>query len=112
MKVKCTIDPLNKHSNVQEENLIRTFGFIPQWALNSEFEDKPLKEALDIQYGFGLYELTDTKIKDDGTWKYPGDPDLFPILKLKRGNETLYQYNYGLVAIVQEDGSSFCTRMD
>ncbi len=112
MKAKYMIDPLNKYPHVSEENLIATLGFIPGWALNSEFEDKPLKEALDVQYGFGLYEMTGSTIEEDGTWKYPEDPDLFPILELKRGNETLYQYEHGLVAIVQEDGSSFCTRMD
>ena len=40
------------------------------------------------------------------------DPDLYPLAKIERGDETFYQYQYGLVAIVQKDGSSFCTRMD
>ena len=111
MNLKYEIDPYQKFTNVDEDTILNALGFIPSWAANPEFINQPLKEALDTQYGFGLYEITGGTI-EDGIFKYPGDPDLYPLFKLYRGNEILYQYEHAIVAIIQEDSSAFVTRMD
>lgn len=112
MTIKVKYDPLNKFSEHSEYEIHNSLGFIPGWALNEEYLFKPLKEALDDQYGFGLFEMKGGEITKDGIYKYPRDPELYPLIKIIRHDEILYQYLYGIVAIVQKDGSSFVTRMD
>lgn len=105
------LDPLAKF-NYQPEEIYHILGLLPGWVMNEEFMDKPLKEALDKQYGFGLYESSGQTITADGVYQYPEDPDLYPLIKIQRKDETFYQYQYAMVAIVQKDGSTFVTRMD
>lgn len=112
MILEYQIDPLNKYSHISEYDLTQMLGYIPGWAANGEFLSSPLQEALDKQYGFGLFEMTGGKVLEDGTFVYPGDPDLYPLFKLIRDKETLYQYPSAIVIIIKEDGTSFCTRMD
>ena len=112
MNIIALIDPSKKFENLNKSDLMMSLGYIPGWVVNQEFFEKPLKEALDLQYGFGMFEMTGGEVTEDGVYKYPQDPDLYPLIKITRGEETLYQYQYGIVAIVQKDGSAFVTRMD
>lgn len=105
------IDPLDKY-NAPDEQLLEACGLLPYWVVDDRYMDLPLKEALDKQYQFGLYEITGGKVDSLGIYKYPEDPELYPILVIVRKDETFFQYPYGMVAIVQEDGSSFVCRMD
>jgi len=113
MKITETIDPLNKFNHMSLNEIKETLGMLPFWVVNPNHFDLSLKEALTLQYGFGgLYQSTGQTITKDGVYQYPEDPDLYPLIKIERGESTFYQYQYGLIAIVQKDGSSFCTRMD
>ena len=112
MKIKSKLDPHNKYEHLSVEDLRMSLGSLPSWVMNPTFFEFPLKEALDKQYGFGLFETKGGKVSKDGIFSYPEDPDLYPIAEIIRGDETFYQYQYGIVAIIQKDGSSFVTRMD
>jgi len=101
------------HPNMTIQQIDSTLGFLPNWLCNMDFLDFNAKDALERQYGFGsLHKFEETKIDENGVWFYPGDPPMLPLSKVTRGEETIYQYLYGLVAIVDKDGNSFCTRMD
>lgn len=107
------IDPLGKYTDADDYYIRNSIGIIPHWTFDIEHIEMPVKEALDKQYGFGLYEMGG-KITEDGVYvsEYEEDPDLYPIAKMIRGEETVYCYQYAIVGIVQKDGSSFITRMD
>ena len=110
--IMATIDPLDKFNHYSQSEIYNNLGTLLSWVLNGNYCKKPLKEALNDQYGFGLFEMTGGTITKDGVHQYPEDQDLYPLIKIKRLNETFYQYLYAIVAIVQEDRSSFIIRMD
>lgn len=112
MNIEFTVDPLFKFTDYTEEEILTSLGFLPEWVINSEYFDKPLVKALDEQYGYGLYESSSGSVTEDGIFQYPNDPDMYPLIKIQRGDETFYQYLYGMVSIVQKDGSSYITRLD
>lgn len=104
---------LNNPALSQFHDPMEVLGIPPHWALNPEFFHLPLKEALEIQYGFGsLIEIEGGSVTADGTYLYPGDPPLKPLIEIGRGDETYYQYDYAIIAIVQKSGETFVTRMD
>jgi len=95
------------------DNLLEACGFIPEWVMyDKDHDDLNMKDMLETHYPYGMFEIDNSIIDSDGTYHYPEDPDMYPLIKMERGEETLYQYKYGLVAIVQKDGSLFVTRMD
>jgi len=110
--IKITIDPLSKYNHLSQEEIFDTLGALPHWAINPDYLDVPLKEALDKQYNFGLYESSGQTITKEGIYQYPEDPDLYPLIKIQRKDEIFYQYRYAIIAIVQKDGSWFASRMD
>lgn len=112
MKTKIIFDPLNKFDNASEQDIIQACGYIPGWTVNKDYSDDSLKDALDKQYGFGLFEDNIARVDEEGKYIYPGDQDFYPLIKITRNEEILYQYQYGLVAIIDKEGNSFCTRMD
>ena len=104
---------LNNPALCQFHDPMDVLGLPPHWALNPFFFHMPLKEALEIQYGFGsLIEMNGGTVTDEGTYLYPDDPPLEPLIKIERGDETYYQYDYAIIAIVQKSGETFVTRMD
>ena len=110
---KLEIDPLNKYSETRQDHIIESLGLIPQFVNNPMYVDKSLKETLDLSYGFGLHKMYGGKVEEDGRFTYPEDPDLYPLAKMIRGNEYLYQYPHAIIAIWCADTESyFVTRMD
>lgn len=112
MKEEMTIDPLRQFSDISECKISQSLGILPHYVMNEDYFHKDLKAALKEQYKFGMFELTGGKIDDKGIFEYPGDPELFPLIKIVRGDEIYYQYEHAIVAIVQKDGSTFITRLD
>ena len=116
MKIEIILDPVGEFKEFEANYIMESLGFLPDWVINEEYFDKDLRTALDEQYCCGLYDTKFASIDSNGTYKYKDndgeDPDLYPMIKIVRGNETFYQYKYGLIGIVQKDGSSFCGRMD
>lgn len=106
------VDPLDKFHHMTDNEIYQTLGALPYWVINEQYMEIPLKEALDKQYGFGLYKSTGQTIEKDGTYKFPGDPNLYPLIKIERKDEIFYQYLYGMVVFVNKDGTTFVTRMD
>ena len=117
--MKVTYDPQGKYPNASQKQLSEACGLIPYWV--TEWEtlirgipefDQGLKRWLDKRYRFGLFELSKSVIEDDGTYRYPGDPDMAPFIAIDLGEHgVFYQYPNAIAAIPTPDGY-YVTRMD
>ena len=88
-------------------------GLIPMFLFDQD--PRPAKEQFNERYshGGGWRPNTGwTMRKEDRSLKYPGDPRLHPLAEMKLRDETILVYEYGIVAIVQPDGSFEASRMD
>lgn len=104
-------DPLYQFQGYDGMEILEICGLLPQWALDKNFLDKGIVETMSALYGFPIYPLDGATVDENGVMRYPGDPDSYPLLKIIRGTETMYQYKYGFVAFVTEAGT-MVTRMD
>lgn len=112
MNTQLIIDPLSKYRECYHTDILNIAGFLPGWALNQDFFHLPVKQAMEEQYGFGtLSEIKDATVDDMGVMRYPGDPAQYPMFKIVRGEEVVYQYQYGMIAFVSPT-ETFVTRMD
>lgn len=109
--IDVNLDPLGHYKHVDIGTLTDSLGMLPGWVMNPDYDGIPLRQALDEQYGFGLHEMIGGEVDASGIYRYPEDPDLYPLLEIKRGEETFYQYPYAIVAIRGPEGV-FVTRMD
>lgn len=111
MEMKIILDPLNKFQDVKDQSFYNNnIGFVIDWLQNNDH-----LRAIDIfklEYPFGVLEMSGGVLNEDGTYKYPGDPTLYPIAKTIRNKEIIYHYQYGIVGVVMEDKRTFMTRMD
>lgn len=112
------VDPHNKYSLTLDQT-IEACGFLLPWALDwfHEASPLPLSEYLQQAYGFPSPHHKGATIDSIGTFLYPDDPPLSPIIKLTFEREdtlsTLYIYPYALIAIQDAPTTSFfITRMD
>jgi len=95
------IDPTNNFEGVDPDKLVKSVGYIPTF-INPESDDV-VKEALH-HYGFGGPEMTGGTIEEDGTYKYPEDPDLYPLCKGYAGDKLIFIYQFGIIAFVDTEG--------
>jgi len=112
MHISVTFDPLNKYP--PDMNLLEACGFLPEWVINPEYHHLPLREAMEVQYGLGpLHEIRGVTITGTYAYQSQGDPPLFPLVIITRGDEVFVEYPYGLVAFTTPTtNSAFVTRMD
>lgn len=108
--VSVIVDPADSHKT-DPRYLFEMCGYLPQWALNPNMYDMPVKDVFNKMYPFGLFEINGATIGDNGKMSYPGDPDLYPFVEIDRFNEKVYIYQSAIVAIVS-DKTTFVTRMD
>ena len=82
-------------------------------AVNPQFSDLPLYDAMNAQYPYGMHEMTPCEVDPQGVMSFPGDPDLYPLIAMERGDEVLYIYQHEIVAFVNPVAkTSYVTRMD
>ena len=108
-------DPLGAYPSTEPSALVEATGFLAPWALEWAANPAPTEDLpshMEACYGFGeLHRLEGGTINPDGTFSYPGDPDLSPIMKLSAHGETFYVYPHAIVAFLSEY-STFVSRMD
>jgi len=106
------LDPTDSY-DVDGYMLEELLGMLPYWVKETP-EDEGLRESLEAKYGMGaLFDMKGGVVKEDGTYCYPEDPNLAPYCKCERRNETYFQYDYGIIAIVYKDGrETFVSRLD
>lgn len=113
MNIQVMLNPLNKNLSVLTAEKIRYIcGILPDWAANQDFEELDAYRAFEKQYSFPIYTIDKGTIDDNGVYHYPEDPDLYPLIKMIRGDEVLYFYEHAIVGIVHRDNSRTVIRMD
>jgi len=111
--LQAVADPLDKFQDIETNRLINACGLIPGWVLNPASWGETLIETLSRNYPFGLHPMPPGSKIENKVHKYPEDPDLYPLLEITRRDETLLQYQYGIVAVLDPDGQTvLITRMD
>ena len=87
-------------------------GFIPEFF--SEDDPRPAREQIEENYahGGGWRPLPQWKLLPNCALKYPGDPVLQPVAKAKLRDEHIVVYPYGIVMLLEPDGSYEVSRLD
>ncbi|RLI66795.1 MAG: hypothetical protein DRO67_00030 [Candidatus Asgardarchaeum californiense] len=98
--IRYEVDPIGKYPHVSAQTLINSIGIIPTF-LNPEAENV-IEEAVG-SYGFSMGPMTGGTIEKDGTYKYPGDPDLYPLTRCVVKDVIVFIYPYGMTAFVDGD---------
>lgn len=114
MKAKISVDPMHVYV-IYESEVLQACGPVPEWVLNGEYENMTILEALREQYGFPITHWDKFIVSEEGvlsSTEYPNDPHYNPLIKIERNGETFYQYQHAMFAIVQEDGSTYVSRID
>lgn len=112
--IHASVDPLYKHvpEGRSADSIIEEVGLIWAWSKTKE-TGRWFKDHFDEQYGFGLFEMKGGQVLDNGIYKYPEDPDLYPLLRVDDEDETVFVYPYGIVAIRNKTTrDTFVCRMD
>jgi hypothetical protein len=104
-------DPLNKFRHVNPHMMNNLLGLIPYWI--NFLDERSFKDQVEEKYGFGpLHRWSPAgKISEEGVYSSSGDPDLYPLAKWVRGDETVYLYEYAIIAFVTPE-DTFVTRVD
>lgn len=116
--LKFQSDPLLKFRWINSiEALLRQLGLGPSF-VDPWITDITFKDQITSRYGFPLH-WTEVEVTDDGVYKSAhGDPDLYPILQGShkvgpdRITETVYFYEYALIAVVAEGKPAILARID
>lgn len=109
-----TIDPVGVFGNVERERLLDACGVIPGWITEAAINNRPLIKALDVyKEAYGLFECKGVTIGGNGEFRYPGDSELFPFIKIETDEEIFYQYRNARIAIVHKPtGHTFASIAD
>jgi hypothetical protein len=109
---RFVIDPTGhfKSRNVATRKLVEATGFLPAFALGKE---DTIAENLAENYAFfNDWSVGESNVSENGTFYYPGDPPLAPIMLIAQGTEKIYIYEHAIVARVEDGNYVGHTRMD
>ena len=97
----CTYDPLNHHlGRYSMSGIKRMCEVIHHWAISIEQDlYADMFELIDSHYQGGVYESKGGEILKSGIYKYPEDPDLYPLCQIINENEIYFFYEYDFLAI-------------
>ena len=113
MKKFVLIDPNEHYPNVEPRRLMAICGYLLPWALDENLDEYPIKVAYEKMYPFGMFPMNGGSIdKDTGVFSYPGDDDMYPVVKVMRGPETIYIYEHAIICWYNAQDELFVTRMD
>ena len=89
-------------------------GVLPYWV--GEYvvlgTDMDIVRFMTERYGFGELWQFKGEVLEDGTYRYPEDPDLPYVAKMNTPNGYVYFYQYAMLALPLPNGEYFVTRMD
>ena len=89
------------------------WGIIPLFITSASEKSLP---QIEDNYG-KTHEIKTLTLHDMGNHymlksKFADESDLKELDRITNGTETLVMFNYSIVAIIQQDGSSYVTRLD
>ena len=112
MLINFEIDPLGKFP-ASPNAIMEAAGLLPHWLNEGVSKGEPAKDALISRYQFYMGPMTGGEIIANGSYRFPDDPDLYPIVKADLTEEVVYFYQHAIVGIVNKTtGEQFVTRMD
>lgn len=115
--MKVSVDPNSAFTRAPQGRLVEACGIIPDFFIHAirEGADGTAREALKAMndvYGFPVSPMPGGEVDQYGTYRFPEDPPLEPLMKLEApGGVTLYIYQYAIVALVDPE-ETIVTRMD
>jgi len=111
--MKLTINT-NAFPDVPKERLKEALGILPYWV--GEYvllgPDMGIVNYMTERYGFGELWHFKGEVLEDGTYRYPEDPDLPYVAKMSTPNGNVYFYERAMLALPLPNGEYFVTRMD
>ena len=121
VEVTSRFDPLKRFPNATKQALVEACGLIPYFVLEAATVAPEgaagVLEAMNNAYGFAIgINLTGGTVSDEGVYRYPEDPDLYPIARFDvDGPEgaiaSVFIYQCAIVA-VRDNKETLVTRMD
>jgi len=100
--------------DVPKEHLKEMLGILPYWV--GEYvilgTDMDIVNYMTERYGFGELWHFKGEVLEDGTYRYPEDPDLPYVAKMSTPNGNVYFYERAMLALPLPNGEYFVTRMD
>ncbi len=100
--------------DVPKEHLKEMLGILPYWV--GEYvvlgTDMDIVRFMTERYGFGKLWHFKGEVLEDGTYRYPEDPDLPYVGKMSTPNGNVYFYERAMLALPLPNGEYFVTRMD
>ncbi len=106
-----TIDPLSHYQGVKVGDLLEALGLLPIWL--SEINDSEnIMQEMRKKYQYGAFDMGG-EVTEAGLYRYPQDPDLYPIATVNIKNKTALFYQYGMFSVLDNDtGEAVTARMD
>lgn len=117
MPYTITIDPLEHYRTVPFSRLWEATGLLPYFfaeaALEASNSLEDVKWVVGKCYGFPLHPMGG-EVTDEGVYKYPEDPDLFPLVQFDLPQDIkILVYEYAITAFCDIlTGETFVTRID
>ena len=101
-------------NGVSQQEAMMLAGIVPHWikAHQDLAEMSELVEEVLEEYGFPISEMKGGTLYPDGTYDYPGDPDLKPNLVITVTAGRIYSYDYGMFAFFDNYGGTKMYRLD
>jgi len=110
--IRYKLDPFKVFADYYPNYAESLVGLVPDWLVNPEFKDCGAEYALKAQYLYPASVMSGEIENDLYVSKFSEDRNLYPVIRIERGKEIILQYEYGIVAIIKEDGTQTIVRMD
>ncbi len=108
-EVDWTIDPHNYFKDVSSERLVQACGILPHFI----HDRKDVVETALKRYRFPVNPFSGYEIYDNGTYQYPGDPALHPLMTCVAGGKEIFIYEHSWIAFRDlETKETIMYRMD
>ena len=112
MKIPILLDPFHKYPEYTPEQIVALLGLIPQFmvAVMEGLRIDPSASFIALTqeaYGYPMDHNSRAKIVLD-VYRYPGDPDMYPLVKYLFADMYVLQYPYGCMAFIQRDNVYIC----
>jgi hypothetical protein len=110
-KRTIVIDPLGQFKGVKVGALLDALGILPMW-LSEINDNENIMQEMKNRYQYGTNEMGG-EVTPAGVYRYPDDPDLFPIATVTIKDKTAIFYEYSMFSVLDNNtGKSATVRMD
>lgn len=110
-----TTNPAQSLDFVSEvEPLVEACGVLPQMLASNKDPQGTMKDAIEGSYPFGAHWNGHGVVDEQGIYRHPEDPPLYPVAVVENvvTKEAAYIYQSALVAVVDDSGKFITGRFD